>query len=399
MDEDAESGERVAQLEEEVISLRGAIWLVHRIADLVRATPEMEPTCYAVLLGVTSGVGLGFDRAMLFLTDPARRTRLLGAAAFGAWSAEEAPALQARLDAEVPRIEALYEAALRLHAGHQPLDARVRSAELDAGGATPVALALRRGLPVIGEGEVDPTGLLDPRTCIAAPARGRSSIVGVLYADNRWCERKIDPVSQLVFTMVADHAGRAIESAQEFERLAREAHTDALTGLPHHGVLMADLAREAASALASGQPLGFVMIDLDDFKRINDRLGHPAGDALLSSVAARLQGVIRGREGVYRYGGEEFAVLLPGATRDAAARIGERLRGAVSSRPFDLGSHGATHMTCSVGVASLPMDASSAGDLVEAADAALLRAKALGKNRVEEARATTDAGAPPAAGR
>lgn len=385
MDEDAESGERVARLEEEVISLRGAIWLVHRIADLVRATPEMEPTCYAVLLGVTSGVGLGFDRAMLFLTDPARRTRLLGAGAFGAERAEEAPALQARLDADVPRIEALYEAALRLHAGHQPLDARVRGAELDAGGATPVALALRRGLPVIGEGEADPAGLLDPRTCISAPARGRGSIVGVLYADNRWRERKIDPVSQLVFTMVADHAGRAIESAQEFERLAREAHTDALTGLPHHGVLMTDLAREAESALTSGQPLGFVMIDLDDFKRINDRLGHPAGDALLSGVAARLQGVVRGREGVYRYGGEEFAVLLRATPVEHVRGTAERLRRLVEALAVDVGDGPPLHVTVSVGVATYPeLAVTTPSQLVEAADQALYRAKHAGRNRVSD---------------
>ncbi|MCC6552552.1 MAG: sensor domain-containing diguanylate cyclase [Polyangiaceae bacterium] len=379
------SDDKLSELEEEVVSLRGAIWLLHRIANLVRATPEVEPTCYAVLVGVTAYVGLGMDRAMLFLADPARRTALRGAAAIGADGAAEAGAIRAAIEAEAPDLEALYEAGLKRRASRAPLDVRVRAVEIDAGGRTPPALALRRGAAVVGEGEDDAGGLFDLRTSIAAPVRGKAAVIGALYADNRWTGRPIEPVDTLVLTMLADHAGRAIESAQQFERLAREARTDALTGLPHHGVLMADVARLVEAATAAGEPLGFAMIDLDDFKRVNDQLGHPAGDAMLSGVAARLREVVRGREGVYRYGGEEFAMLIPGADRAASALVGERLRHAVSSRPFELGAHGARRITCSVGVASLPDDARDGPGLVEAADAALRRAKARGKDRVERA--------------
>lgn len=385
MSTDGYDGDRLANLEKEVASLWSALWLLHRIENLVRADPEIEPTCYAVLTGVTATVGLGMDRAMLFLADPERRTTLRGAAAIGPDDAEEAGAIRAAIQAEAPDLEALYEAGLKRRASEGRLDLRVRATEVDTGGRTPVALALRRGATIIGEGDDDGRGLFDVRTSIAAPVRGRTASVGVLYADNRFTGRKVEPIDQLVFMMVADHAGRALESARQYERLAHEARTDALTGLTRHGVLMVDLAREVQAALASGEPLGMAMMDLDDFKRVNDRLGHPAGDALLAGVAARLQGVARGQEGVYRYGGEEFAVLIPSASRVAAAVVGERLHHAVSSRPFELGDHGTLPITCSVGVASLPEDAEDAGALVEAADAALLRAKAKGKNRVEKA--------------
>jgi diguanylate cyclase (GGDEF)-like protein len=338
-----------------------------------------------VLTGVTARVGLGMDRAMLFLADPARRTTLRGAAAIGPDDAEEADAIRAAIQAEAPDLEALYEAGLKRRASQGRLDLRVRVTEVDASGRTPVALALRRRATIVGEGADDCHGLFDVRTSIATPVRNRATTVGVLYADNRFTGRSVEPVARLVFTMVADHAGRALEAAQQFEQLVREARTDALTGLPHHGVLMADLAREVQAAREAGEPLGLAMVDLDDFKRVNDHLGHPAGDSLLSSVAGRMQGVVRGQEGVYRYGGEEFAMLIPGASRIGAAIVGKRVHHAVSSRPFELGGHDALRVTCSVGVASFPEDAQDEDALVKAADAALLRAKAKGKDRVEKA--------------
>jgi two-component system cell cycle response regulator len=138
-----------------------------------------------------------------------------------------------------------------------------------------------------------------------------------------------------------------------------------------------------AQAIAAKRPLGLLMIDLDGFKQINDRCGHPAGDALLAEVALRMREVIRGGEGVYRYGGDEFAVLLPDATRSASALIAGRLLRAVAGRPFTLGGGQSEKITCSIGAASVPEDAEDDTELVAAADGALLRAKARGKNVVE----------------
>jgi len=372
--------DEVRGLEAENESLRAAILLLHRIANLVRTPVELEPTCYALLTGVTAGVGLGLNRAMLLLVDEGDRSHLRGVAAVGPADRQEADRVWRSIEANAPDLETLHEAGLSELDRRGKLDQRVRSLVVDVQGTSPVALALRTGALVAGQGEDDLDGLLHVPTSVAAPLRGRGVFRGVLYADNIFTGRRLPEVAQLVFALLADHAGRAIESARRFEQVARDARTDALTGLGHHGVLMEELGR--AVERAAGKPMGLVMIDLDDFKGVNDTHGHLAGDALLAGVAERMRGVVRAGESPYRYGGEEFAVVLPGADRAAAAAVGERIRAAVGGSPYVVSETAAIPITCSVGAASLPEDGSSAVDLIAAADGALLRAKAAGKNRV-----------------
>lgn len=404
-------GGRLIRLEQEVASLRGAIGLLHRISSLVGAAVEVEPTCYAILTGVTAGVGLGLNRAMLFLLDGAERLVLRGVGAIGPADAVEADRVWRSIEAESPDLVTLYEAGLRrlrrrasgLPAAyaapsaapssdpgpapefHGALDRRVRSLLVDTAGATPVALALRRGEPVIGEGGDDAAGVFHLPTCIAVPLRDHQAVFGVLYADNCFTEKRLGAISEMVFTMVADEAGRAIANAQRYEKLAGEARTDPLTGLGHHGAFVADLAREVGAALSSGRSIGLLMIDLDGFKEVNDRHGHPAGDDLLAGVAGRMRSVIRGGEGVYRYGGDEFAVLLPSSSRAAAALIGGRVLRAITQQPFSIGNGIIVGISCSIGVAAAPQDAHGAEALVQAADNALFEVKRAGKNAVREA--------------
>jgi diguanylate cyclase (GGDEF)-like protein len=373
----------IARLRREVASLRAAITLFYRIGKLVAGGLELEPTCYAVLTATTAGVGLGLNRAMIFLADPRERRVLLGAAAIGPADREEADRVWRSIEADAHDLETLYASGLRHHENPGKLDRLVRATAIDGSGDSPVALAFRRGATVIGEGD-DSGGLFHVETSVAAPLRDAHGISGVLYADNCFTHRRPDPETAEIFAMVADHAGRAITNARRFEEVAGAARTDALTGLGHHGAFMTDLGREVASAREHHRPLGLAMIDLDGFKQVNDRLGHLAGDALLAGLAARMRGVVRGRENVYRYGGDEFAVLIPGADRAAAALVGSRLASAVSAQPFTLGREGERlRITCSIGVASLPEDAHDATALVDAADRAMFRAKSAGKARVE----------------
>lgn len=374
---------RVQHLEEENNSLRRAIMLIHRIANLVRGALELEPTFYALLTGVTAGVGLGLNRAMLFQIDEGDRNTLRGVAAIGPMSPEEADRAWRSISAEDPDLETLYEAGLKQRDQKSKLDRSVRALKVDAHGQSPIAIALRKGACIESYGEDDLGGLLDIRTSVAAPLRGRTSISGVLYADNRYTGRKLSSVSQMVFALLADQAGRAIEIAHQFEKVAHEARTDALTGLAHHGCLMEELNQTVANTLKIGGTLGVLMVDLDDFKQINDTYGHLVGDALLAGVAARMKEVLRSDERPFRYGGEEFTILLPGADRSAAGLVGERLRAAVDEKPFVVGSDHPLRVTCSVGAASMPEDGLNGEALISRADGALLSAKALGKNRVE----------------
>jgi diguanylate cyclase (GGDEF)-like protein len=170
------------------------------------------------------------------------------------------------------------------------------------------------------------------------------------------------------------------------ERLAgeakREAAVDALTGLVTYRVLRDRLANEIARSGRSGEPFAVLFIDLDGFKQINDSFGHRAGSDVLSAVGQVLQKAVRGTDVAGRYGGDEFVVLLARTDADGAHRVGEVIRGRVEAVGRGLGyADGA--VTASIGVAEYDPRTGNGGDVLERADKALYRAKALGGNRIE----------------
>lgn len=160
---------------------------------------------------------------------------------------------------------------------------------------------------------------------------------------------------------------------RELERLAR---TDSLTQLANRHVLQEALAREAARRSADGQQLALVLLDLDLFKQVNDRFGHPAGDAVLVEVARRLENTVRAGEVLARVGGEEFAWLLPACDAEEALAAADRARAAIASEPF--GRAGKLTMSAGVGLVSTPSDGDA---LYRMADRALYDAKQSGRNR------------------
>jgi diguanylate cyclase (GGDEF)-like protein len=164
------------------------------------------------------------------------------------------------------------------------------------------------------------------------------------------------------------------------------AATDSLTGLPNKRAVGDTLKRMVAQASRSISPVSLILIDLDHFKDINDRLGHPVGDQALASVGAVLQSVLRDSDFAGRNGGEEFAVLLPGTDLAGAALIAEKIRQAIAE--IDLPSADMA-VTASLGIAAYPEHATSAERLERIADAALYMAKRAGRNRVEVADVTT----------
>ena len=183
-----------------------------------------------------------------------------------------------------------------------------------------------------------------------------------------------------VLEAIADLAVVACHNAEAYDDVRTAASTDALTGLLNHGAMQVRVREEIARAARDGQPLCCVLIDLDDFKRVNDELGHPAGDALLRRVADALRAEVRPYDQVARYGGDEFVLVLPGTggagrARRRRARARARPRRALRAAPT------ARSANCSIGVSAWepPM---SADDLLAAADRALLLAKRTGKGRV-----------------
>jgi diguanylate cyclase (GGDEF)-like protein len=157
-----------------------------------------------------------------------------------------------------------------------------------------------------------------------------------------------------------------------------QAATDPLTGLLNHRSFHESLREEVSTRLRDGGQASVIMIDIDNFKRVNDSLGHMAGDHVLRTIAATICEVA-GDQHAHRYGGDEFAILLPGAGRSDAFSTADRLLKAVKTR---VKSEDGTKATISLGVASFPEMAGSAEELLYRADIALNWAKSKGKNRI-----------------
>ena len=162
--------------------------------------------------------------------------------------------------------------------------------------------------------------------------------------------------------------------AGEFEQLSV---TDALTGLLNRRYIEQRLDEEVKRSNRHGYPMSFLLLDVDHFKSYNDTYGHPAGDVALKMVADVIKDTLRGADVAARFGGEEFAILLPQTVDEEAAAIAERVRRNIEATEFP---H--REVTVSIGIASCSSELCSTTGLVDAADKALYDAKRLGRNGV-----------------
>jgi diguanylate cyclase (GGDEF)-like protein len=182
---------------------------------------------------------------------------------------------------------------------------------------------------------------------------------------------------------------RQVSTVQALEQqnqvLKKHATTDQLTGLSNRTVFDAFLQRHFAAALSEGKPLAVLLLDVDKFKSVNDRHGHPVGDVVLRALAKVVSASAKEGDMAARYGGEEMVLVLPGATRQAAAAAADVVRKAIAARPIDCGNNLTLPITVSVGVAALEpgMPFKEPAHLLKAADLALYAAKNAGRNCVK----------------
>ena len=192
--------------------------------------------------------------------------------------------------------------------------------------------------------------------------------------------RPFSQPEQALFAYLAQQTALAIENVALHEQLRRQATLDELTGLSNHRRFQEALSQEVARTRRTGRPTALVMLDLDDFKQLNDAYGHRLGDGVLRTVADVVAGACRGTDEPARYGGDELAVILPDTDLEGAWTLAESMRRAVEALDLALEDGTPLPVTVSVGVGAVERDG-EAGDLIEAADTALFQAKRAGRNR------------------
>ena len=219
---------------------------------------------------------------------------------------------------------------------------------------------------------------------IVVPLLGPHGAAGVLTLERLGTEARFDEQEFALVKLFAAQVSIALRNAESFQAAEVRARTDDLTRLLNHGTFKDWLVR----SVAAREPFGLVMIDLDEFKSVNDTLGHQAGDRLLREIAASILSAARETDAVFRYGGDEFVVILPRSDEAGIAAVAERVQAAVAG----VGCPGSTwhdqgvSVAASVGLASFPADGEDAEAVLLAADRACFVAKRRGRGRVATAK-------------
>lgn len=218
---------------------------------------------------------------------------------------------------------------------------------------------------------------------LCVPLRGRDGAIGVLTLERLGEGRVFSADEFELVQLFAAQASIALQNAEVHLAVRRHAQTDVLTGLLNHGTF----GQQLDALVAAGEPFSLVMLDLDRFKPVNDGMGHQAGDLLLRQVADAIVAASRESDRVFRYGGDEFAVLLPRTDGEQVGPIAERVRAAVKGvvGPGTVWRDRARSLEASAGTASFPADGQRAAEILLAADRSLFVAKRSGGARVASA--------------
>jgi diguanylate cyclase (GGDEF)-like protein len=216
---------------------------------------------------------------------------------------------------------------------------------------------------------------------IGIPLKIGSRVVGVMTTARKMPgEFSSDEIRLL--QLLADHAAISIDNARQHNQAYLQAHHDPLTGLPNRRAMDERLQLECQHSLSSQIPFAFLMLDMDNFKEINDSYGHLVGDRVLRTIAKQLESAIRDKDFLARYGGDELALILPETTLDVATSIAHRLREVVANCDLGLPNHAHKRLSISIGLALFPLNARRRLDLIEAADQMLYQSKLTGRSGV-----------------
>jgi diguanylate cyclase (GGDEF)-like protein len=220
------------------------------------------------------------------------------------------------------------------------------------------------------------------KSLICVPLRLQDEVVGVLHLGD-FVPRQFDREKMKLLSIFSSFAAMAIYNAKIHNETKIMAITDSLTGLHNHRYFQQVFSLEMRRAKRYRKSLAILMIDVDNFKRFNDKYGHPTGDRILTAIGKVIMRDLRTVDFAFRYGGEEFIVLLPEAGLESALHAAERLRESIERETVELlQGKTAEGVTVSIGVACYPEDGSNRDELFKIVDDLLYKAKFFGKNRV-----------------
>ena len=334
---------------------------------------------HLTLAGVTEGVvtavreSLGFGTATLFLYD--RNANVFEGKARAAASAEPAP-----FPARIPR-----EEIARWFAERYQLSKSYFVSHLDKSSPEESSGRLDRRQRPPGQG----TWHAGDRLFV--PLTAGEQLVGVLLAEDAVSGQVPSLLDIQALEIFANHAVSVLQSVRAYETTQELSVRDSLTEAYNRRYFQETLAKELTRHERSGNPFTLGMLDIDDFKKINDLFGHPVGDVVLKGLVEEMIRSVREMDTVARYGGEEFALIFPETTTAQALLVADRLRRRIASQLFS--SPGLPHplgITVSIGLASYPENGVSKRALIDRADQALYQAKRNGKNCLVSASSLAD---------
>jgi diguanylate cyclase (GGDEF)-like protein len=388
---DIKSSGKEESFDKELARVYRELSVLYEVSSAMRTTLDLNHILYIILTGVTSHTGLGFNRAILFLVNTATRC-LEPKMAIGPDSLEDAQKIWEYIAGHNQDLDDLIdEEKLDQNISQGTLFKSIESLRIPLS-ATEDNLLLKAYLngssthilqENIAQYTHDPLFQVFKTTeLIIMPLKAKDQVNGLIIADNLYTQKPITKEDLRIFTMLANQAGLAIENSMLYEMIKHKSHTDAITNLWNHGFFQDKLTKEIDKAQKTRQPLSLIMIDIDNFKKLNDTYGHQNGDIILKEIANNLKDSSRNGDYVCRYGGEEFSIILTQTAQEQAYAIAERIRQKVEEHRFPtFSSDNQLKITVSIGLAACPEDAENKENLIAQADKAMYIAKFSGRNK------------------